>query len=329
MWYFKYVCFFVKIGENILIWYLKRYFMTKLVVKIFPICAVIFSIFACVFPNTLNHLGFLIVPLLGFIMLCMGATLSTSDFAAAIKKPRAVIIGLVLQFLLMPLLACLIGKVLNLPKDQYIGLIMVGTVAGGTASNVIAYLAGGDVALSITMTACSTVAGIILTPLISSLYLGNTVEVQAFKMFKDILYMVGIPVALGLIINRIFRKQQAILNTICPIFSVVGIVFVIGIIMALNVATIRSCGILVFCAVALHNLTGLGFGFGVARLLKCDLKTSITIAIEVGMQNSGLATALSKQFFSIAAALPGAIFSVWHNISGALFAGFARKKLLK
>lgn len=299
--------------------------MTKLVVKIFPICAVIFSVFACIFPSTLNQLDFLIVPLLGFIMLCMGATLSTTDFAQAIKKPRAVITGVVLQFLLMPLLACLIGKALGLPKDQYIGLIMVGTVAGGTASNVIAYLAGGDVALSITMTACSTIAGIILTTLVSSLYLGSTVEVNTFDMFESIFYMVGIPVALGLIINRIFRKHQAILNSICPVFSVFGIVFVIGIIMALNVDTVLNSGILVFCAVALHNLSGMAFGFGVARLLKCDKKTAITIAIEVGMQNSGLATALSKQFFSVAAALPGAIFSVWHNISGAIFAGFARK----
>lgn len=298
--------------------------MTKLVVKIFPICAVVFSVFACIFPNTLNQFGGLIVPLLGFIMLCMGATLSISDFAQAIKKPRAVITGVVLQFVLMPLLACIIGKTLGLPKDQYIGLIMVGTVAGGTASNVIAYLAGGDVALSITMTACSTIAGIVLTPLVSSLYLGNTVEVNTFEMFASILYMVGIPVTLGLIINRIFKKHQSILNSICPIFSSLGIVLVIGIIMSLNVETIKTCGILVFIAVILHNLSGMVLGFGIARILRCDRRTSITIAIEVGMQNSGLATALSKQFFSVTAGLPGAIFSVWHNISGAIFAGIAQ-----
>lgn len=303
--------------------------MIDLTIKIFPICAVLFSAFACFFPTTLNGLSFLIVPLLGFIMLCMGATLSVSDFIQAIKRPRAVVIGICLQFIVMPLLACGIGKLLALPQAQYVGLVMVGTVAGGTASNVIAYLAKGDVALSITMTAYSTIAGILLTPLLSSLYLGATIEVPILEMFESIVYMVALPVGLGLLINRLFRARQALLNQIAPVASVIGIVFVIGIIVSLNVEHLRNCGILVFCAVILHNLCGMLSGYGLARICKCDQRTAATIAVEVGMQNSGLASALSTQFFGIASALPGAIFSIWHNLSGALFATFARKRLVK
>lgn len=301
--------------------------MINLVILFFPILAVALSVLAFYFPSFISQFDSFIVPILGFIMLCMGATLSIQDFSKAFKKPRAVIIGISLQFILMPLLACIIGNALSLPKDQYIGLIMVGTVAGGTASNVIAYLAGGDVALSITMTACSTIAGIILTPLISSVYLGNTIDVPAFEMFIDILCIVAIPVCLGLVINRICRRFQKYLNNICPIISVLGILCVISIIVSLNVENLKKSGLLIMCAIILHNTLGMIAGYFMALLFKCDKKTAITISIEVGMQNSGLAATLSKQFFSIAAALPGALFSIWHNISGALFAVFARKAI--
>ena len=298
--------------------------MSNLIVKIFPAAALLISAFAYFRPNELASLGFLIVPMLGVIMLGMGTTLTAKDFINATKNPRPVIIGMILQFLLMPLLAFMIGHLLKLPRDQFIGLVMVGTVAGGTASNVITYLAGGDVALSITMTACSTVAGIILTPLLSSLYLGETVSVPVWNMFKSILIVVALPVSVGVLINRLCRKHSELLAKICPIVSSVGIVFVIGIVAALNAANLRKCGILVFLAVILHNGMGLAAGYFAARLFKLDRKTSITIAIEVGMQNSGLAAALSKQFFGIASALPGAIFSIWHNLSGAFFASCIR-----
>ena len=302
--------------------------MSGLIVKIFPLCAVVISVFAYFFPAVLTRFDALIVPLLGFIMLGMGSTLSLQDFKNAFKHPRAVVAGLVLQFTLMPLWAYVVGKVLALPPEQLIGLVITGAVAGGTASNVIAYLAGGDVALSITMTACSTVAGIVLTPLISTFYLQQTVEVPAWAMFKSILLMVALPVSLGLVINRMLRKHKAVLENVCPVLSAVGIVLVIGIIMSLNAGTLKVCGFRVFLAVILHNLAGLASGYVCALLLKCDRKTAVTIAIEVGMQNSGLAAALAKQFFGISAALPGAVFSVWHNISGAIFAAVS-KRLLK
>ena len=303
--------------------------MTNWVVKIFPAGAVLFSVFACVFPEGLSKLGFMIIPLLGLIMLGMGATLSVKDFVQSAKNPRAVLIGLFLQFTLMPILAYLTGKITGLQNEQFIGLVMVGCVGGGTASNVITYLAGGNVALSITMTACSTVAGVFVTPLISSLLLGKMVDVPAAEMFKSIIFVVAIPVSLGLVINRIFRKHTAILEKSCPVISVAAIIFVIGIIVSLNVKTLYSCGALVMLAVLIHNVLGMLAGYFFARLLKCDKKSAVTIAIEVGMQNSGLAAAISGKFFGAATALPGAIFSIWHNISGAIFASFSGRMIRK
>jgi len=300
--------------------------MTNLTVSFFPLYALLISAFACICPQPLAALGDWIVPLLGIIMLGMGTTLSTADFLAAAKHPKAVLTGMLLQFLLMPLLAWLTARLLHLPREQFIGVVMVGTVAGGTASNVITYLAGGDVALSITMTACSTIGGIVLTPLITSVYLGQTVQVPAWAMFKSILLVVALPVSLGLLINRVCRKHSKLLEKTCPIVSSVGIVLVIGIIVALNAGNLHNCGPLVFLAVVIHNVAGLAAGYLLARLFRFDRKIAITIAIEVGMQNSGLASALSKQFFGIASALPGAIFSIWHNLSGALFAAVARPK---
>lgn len=298
--------------------------MGNLIVKIFPAAALLISVFAYFRPDELASLGFLIVPLLGIIMLGMGTTLSAKDFIHAARHPKPVAIGMFLQFLIMPFLAFVVGHLLRLPKEQFIGLVMVGTVAGGTASNVIAYLAGGDVALSITMTACSTLAGIFLTPVLSSFYLGETVSVPVGGMFRSILLVVALPVTLGLIVNRIFRERMELIKKICPIVSSAGIVLTIGIVAALNAGTLRECGIQVCFAVVLHNLSGLAAGYGCARLLRLDKRTAVTIAIEVGMQNSGLAAALSKQFFGIASALPGVIFSVWHNLSGAFFASCIR-----
>ena len=300
--------------------------MVNLTVRIFPAMAVLISVLACVRPEWLAPGKSLIVPLLGVIMLGMGTTLALKDFMNVIKRPRAVLTGMVLQFTLMPFLAFVIGKALHLPKEQFIGLVMVGTVAGGTASNVIAYLAGGDVALSITMTACSTIAGIVFTPLLSSLYLGQTVHVPAWAMFKSILIVVALPVASGVTINRLCRRHAELLGKVCPVVSVIGIVLTIGIVVAQNAGTVRSCGALVFAAVILHNLSGMVAGYGFARLLKCERKTAITIAIEVGMQNSGLAAALSQKFFGVASALPGAIFSIWHNIAGALFSAAVHRR---
>lgn len=298
--------------------------MIALTVKIFPVLAILFSVFAVLFPSVLIPLGGWIVPILGMIMFGMGATLSLSDFLNTIRKPKGVLVGFLLQFGVMPPAAYLIAVLLNLPEEQRIGLVMVGSVAGGTASNVISYLAGGNVALSITMTVCSTIGGVFLTPLLSALYLEKIVDVPMTDMFYSILQIVALPVGLGLAVNRLMRGREKILQTVCPLISVFGIVFVIGIIMALNVPALKESGLIVCIAVILHNGIGVALGYFCAKMLKCSKSDAITIAIETGMQNSGLAVALSKEFFGSASALPGAIFSVWHNISGAIVASFFR-----
>lgn len=300
--------------------------MITLTVRIFPLLAVLLSAVACLYPKVFTPLDFLVVPMLGFIMLGMGATLSLNDFVRSFKNPKAVLTGFVLQFGIMPLTAYLLALALGLPKDLMIGLVMVGSVAGGTASNVIAYLAGGDVALSITMTACSTVGGIFLTPLLSALYLGQTVNVPVWAMFKSILLIVAGPVSVGILINRLMRGREKVLNLVCPLLSVIGILLVIGIIVAQNAGSLMNSGWLVLIAVILHNGIGTGLGYACARLLRCSRREAVTIAIETGMQNSGLAAALSGKFFGAASALPGAVFSIWHNISGAVFAAVVRKK---
>ena len=303
--------------------------MANLTIRVFPVMAVLISVLASVRPQWLAPGKSFVEPLLGVIMLGMGTTLSVKDFRSAAKRPHAVLIGMFLQFALMPFLAFVIGHALRLPKEQFVGLVMVGTVAGGTASNVIAYLAGGDVALSITMTACSTAASIVLTPLLSALYLRHTVPVPAWDMFKSILLVVALPVALGVVINRLCRRHSELLNKVCPLVSVAVIVLVIGIVVSLNAGKLSECGPLVVAAVILHNLSGMAAGYGCARLLRCDGRTSVTIAIEVGMQNSGLAAVLAQKFFCTAAALPGALFSIWHNISGAVFAASVRRRKAK
>lgn len=298
--------------------------MAVIITRVFSLLAVIATVLGFYFADTVGTLGSWVVPLLGIIMFGMGATLSIDDFVRAFKKPKAVLLGMILQFSLMPLLAFVVAMMLDLPKEQLIGLVMVGSVAGGTASNVIAYLAGGDVALSITMTACSTVAGIFLTPILSKIYLSQTVDVPSWAMFKSILLIVALPVVCGVIANKIFSKRKKILETSALFISIFGILGVIAIVVALNANSLKDTGFRTLLAVILHNSLGLAFGYFISRLLKFDRKTSVTIAIETGMQNSGLAVALSKQFFGIASTLPGAIFSIWHNLSGSIFAGLIR-----
>ncbi len=303
--------------------------MAVIVARIFSLLAIVATVLGIYFPEIIGKLSSWVVPLLGIIMFGMGATLSIDDFKRAFKKPKAVLLGLILQFTLMPLLAFTIGTVFDLPKELFIGLVLVGSVAGGTASNVIAYLAGGDVALSITMTACSTMAGIVLTPILAKIYLAQTVDVSSWAMFKQILLIVALPVVCGIITNKIFSRYKKVLDTGALLTSIIGILMVIAIVVALNAASLKDIGAKTLIVVIMHNTLGLLMGYFISRLLKFDRKTSVTVAIETGMQNSGLAVALAKSFFGISATLPGAIFSIWHNLSGAIFAGIIRPYIVK
>lgn len=255
-------------------------------------------------------------------MFGMGLTLTPASFGEVLRRPGVVGLGVFLQFAVMPLAAWLIGHGLGLSPALLAGLVLVGACPGGTASNVICYLARGDVALSITLTTVSTLLAVLFTPALTWLYVGQTVPVPVAAMLWSIVKIVLLPVAGGVVINRAARNRLERIQHVFPLVSVAAIVFIIAVIVALNRDSLGSVGVTVATAVVLHNLAGLGAGYGLARLLVCDRRTARTLAIEVGMQNSGLGVALAIKYFSAAAAVPGALFSVWHNLSGSVLAAW-------
>ena len=292
----------------------------------FPLWAVIFSVIAFFYSEAFSQLQNLIVPLLALIMFIMGLNLTREDFLRIVGDPKPVFIGVLLQFLLMPLLALTLAAMLQLSSQLTAGMVLVGSCAGGTASNVISYLAKADLALSISMTVTSTLIGVVATPFLCAFYLSQTIEVDSWAMLLSILQMVLLPVLAGAAVNHYAVKSIDRVKPFLPSLSIVLILMIIAIVVSLNSESLLEVGLLTMAAVMIHNLGGLAGGFYLSRLLGLNLKQSHTIAIEVGMQNSGLGVALALQFFSATAALPGALFSVWHNISGSLLAASWGKK---
>lgn len=289
---------------------------------LFPVWALLMAALAMWHPDWLTPAQPAIVPLLGLVMFAMGMSLSAASFAAVLTRPRLVALGVGLQFALMPLLAWLLGRVLDLPLELAAGLILVGACPGGTASNVICYLGRGDLALSITLTAVSTLLAVFLTPLLVWLYIGQRIEVQVVEMLISVAKIILLPVTAGMLINHWLGHRLRAVRWSFPPVSVISIVLIIAIIVAINAPQMGRLAGAVAVAVLLHNGLGLLGGYLLPRLLGWDLRTCRTLAIEVGMQNSGLGVALAVQYFSAAAALPGALFSIWHNLSGAVLAGF-------
>jgi len=300
--------------------------MLGTILSLFPVWAILGSALAYFQPELVIGYKSLIVPMLIAIMFCMGVTLRPSDFLRTLKRPKVVALTVALQFLLMPLVAFVVSKMLGLETDLIVGMVLLGAVSGGTASNVIAYLAKADVALSITMTVTSTLLSIIATPYLTLLYVGHTVPVPAISMLLSILKIVFVPVLSGVVLNYFFGSYIQKNKNLFALFSVVSIVFVIMIIVGLNHARIQTVGFAVLAAIVLHNAAGLFGGYMVSRLFGFSEKECRTVAIEVGMQNSGLAVALSMKYFTPLAALPGALFSIWHNITGSILAGFWSKR---
>lgn len=261
-------------------------------------------------------------PMLGVIMFGMGLTLSPQDFRIVFSRPKDIIIGCLAQFTIMPLLALGLSWAFALPKELALGVILVGCCPGGTASNVITYLAKGDLALSVGMTATSTLLAPLITPLLVWLLAGTMVEVDTIGMLLSIVYVVIAPIAVGLVFQRYLPKFTKSIVPYLPAFSSVVIAFVVGIVVSHNADRLLVGGMLVVLVVMLHNLCGLSLGYIIGRLLGLADAKKRAISIEVGMQNSGLASSLATLHFAAfpLATIPGAIFSVWHNISGALVA---------
>ena len=294
---------------------------------LFPLWAILFSLAAYNMPTLFVPFKGSITPLLIAIMFFMGVTLRLEDFARVLKAPKAILLTVALQFFIMPLAALLISKACHFSTELMVGMVLVGAVSGGTASNVMTYLAKGDVALSITMTLSSTLLSVVATPFLTLLYVGQSVPVPATDMLLSIAQIVLAPVVLGVVVNYFLHATIKRYEPYLATFSMIAIVFIIAIVVALNQGRITNIAFLTVLGIMLHNLSGLASGYYVAKWLGYSHTICKTIAIEVGMQNSGLAVALAMKYFTPLSALPGAIFSVWHNISGALLAGYwSRKK---
>lgn len=263
---------------------------------------------------------------LGIIMFGMGLTIRMKDFKIVFSRPKEIIIGAIAQYSIMPLVAWVLCKVMHLPADLALGVILVGCCPGGTASNVITYIAGGDVALSVGMTIVSTLAAPLMTPFLVYILAGAWVEVSFGAMVLSVVKVILIPVLLGILLRSLAGEHVDKVSDVMPLVSVIAIVMIIGGIVAINAEKILSCGVLVLVVVAIHNFFGMALGLFVAKIFHVEYSRATAIAIEVGMQNSGLAVSLAAANFAAnpLATLPGAIFSVWHNIAGSVFASIRR-----
>ena len=268
-------------------------------------------------PSVINYL-------LGLVMFGMGLTLNLQDFKIVFSRPRDVVVGCLAQFTIMPLLAWGLAHIFSLDEALLVGVVLVGCCPGGTASNVITYLAKGDLALSVGMTGVSTLLAPLLTPLLTWLLAGQAVDVNVLNMFMSILWVVIFPIVIGLLFKRIWPRFTEKTVDYLPAFSSLMIALIVAIVIAANAAKLLSGGVVILFVVMLHNLCGLGLGYFIGYLLSMAPAKRRAVSIEVGMQNSGLASSLATIHFAAypMASIPGAIFSVWHNISGAIVARF-------
>ncbi|WP_408007367.1 bile acid:sodium symporter family protein [Pseudalkalibacillus sp. A8] len=300
--------------------------ISSLAGKYFAIWVIAIALIAYFIPTPFLGLGSYITILLGVVMFGMGLTLKPVDFKLVLKKPVPVIIGVAAQFIIMPLIALGLAYAMNLPAELAAGLVLLGSVPGGTASNVMVYLAKGNLALSVAMTSLSTMLAPILTPLILLGLAGQWLPVDPVAMFISIVQVIILPITLGILIRKIFPTTVQKSATIIPLISVVAIIIIVSAVVSANVESIATSGLIIFSAVMLHNLLGLMLGYTTAWAMRLDESKRRAISIEVGMQNSGLGVALATAHFGPLAALPNVIAAVWHNISGPILATFWSKK---
>ena len=286
------------------------------------------ALLALIFPNVLQQIRPTFINyLLGVVMFGMGLTLNLTDFKIVFSRPKDVITGCLAQFTIMPLLAWVLATVFRLDEALALGVVLVGCCPGGTASNVITYLAKGDLALSVGMTAVSTLLAPLLTPLLTWALAGKTVDVDVAGMLLSILWVVILPIVVGLTVKWIWPKFTEKATDYLPAVSSIAIALIVAIVIGANASKLMAGGLVIVVVVVLHNLCGLSLGYLIGRVLGLSEPKKRAISIEVGMQNSGLASSLATIHFAAypLATIPGAIFSVWHNISGAMVAYLYRK----
>ncbi|CDZ99327.1 Sodium Bile acid symporter family protein [Jeotgalicoccus saudimassiliensis] len=291
----------------------------------FAVWVILFAALAFALPGGFTWIAPYINLLLGIIMFGMGLTLKFRDFKQVVKAPKEVITLVIAQYTIMPLIALGLVLLFQLPAEIAIGVILVGCAPGGTSSNVMTFLAKGNMALSVTATSVSTLLAPVITPALTLLLASAWLPVSFSAMFISIIQIVLVPIALGVAVQYLLGSKVEQAVGVLPLISVIGIIGVITAVVSNNVENILTSGLLIFAVVVLHNLLGYLTGYLLGRVFRFDLRDTKTLSIEIGMQNSGLATTLAATHFSPIAAVPGALFSVWHNISGSLAANWLSK----
>lgn len=283
---------------------------------------------AMLFPAAFSQIGgvkltTLINPLLQITMFGMGATMGWRDFAAVATNPRGVVVGLLAQFMIMPLVGFGLSRIFAFEPEVAAGVVLIGCVPCGLASNVINYIAKANVPLSITLTATATLLGPVLTPVLMRLLGGTLVEVDVLKMMWDITKIVLLPIAAGLAINQLLGRSARHLHRVLPYFSVAGIVIIVGIITAAGRDDLLKVGPALALCVLLHNAIGYGLGYAAGRVCGLSIRDSRTVAIEVGMQNGGLAAGLAKEMGKAATmGLAPVLFATIMNVTGSILAAY-------
>ncbi len=295
-------------------------------VTIFPVLVLLAGAIGLLAPGSFTGWGESVPYLLGVVMFCMGITMTPQDFRGVARRPWAVALGLVAHYVIMPGLGWAIAHLLQLPPQLAAGVILVGCAPSGTASNVVTYLARGDVALSVSVATVSTLVAPLVTPPLTLLLAGEYLPVDTGSMVTDILKTVLLPVLAGLAVRLLAGRYVQRALPLLPWLSAVTIGVIVTVVVAGSADAIKSAALLVFVAVVLHNGLGLALGYGAGRLTGLGEPASRSMAFEVGMQNSGLAASLATAHFSPLAALPSAVFSVWHNVSGALAAAWFSRR---
>lgn len=310
---------------------MKRIF--KFIEKYYFIIILLFVAASLVFPNSFqwvlsNYGGVNILNLLlSMVLFTMGTTLKVEDFTNVFKKPKEISVGVAAQYIAMPLIALALAKIFSLNEALTVGLILVGTVPGGTASDVITFLSKGDVALSVSLTAVSTVISPIITPVITLILIGNQIHFNPVDMFLSIIEIVIIPIMLGLILNYKFPDFCERLKDYLPALSAIVICLIVAGVIGANKQAILTSSSIIILVIMMQYFIAMILGFGVGYLAGMDKKQIVTIAIELAFQNSGLSTGLARTHFpSLAqATVPGALYSVWQNFAGSILAYVFRR----
>ncbi|MGN0902624.1 MAG: bile acid:sodium symporter family protein [Succinivibrio sp.] len=301
--------------------------LLKFITDYMSVGVLLFGLAGAFYPALFVHFKACTPYLLGFVMFGMGLGLTFKDFLNVVTRPKTVLFGIAMQFVMMPLIALVLTVCISIPPEFAVGILLVGCCPGGTASNVLTYLARGNVALSVSITICTTLLSPLVTPAVFYLLAHNTIEINFIAMMLDIIKMVIAPVLFGVLINTMLSAYARKVYAFMPFISSVTIMVIVGIVCALSAEKIGSSSILLLATVCAHNFSGLALTYIISRLLRFSREDSRTLAIEIGTQNSGLGILLAINHLTAFAAVVGAIFSVVQNIIGSVFASYAKKRL--